>query len=130
MKLKKVKIILPPTGGIFPARLFGKAHSVETKAKMSEARKGKTHSEETKAKMSRRSQPRYPGEAKKGENHPLFGKTHSEETKAKISKAKKGQQKQEGSGRPSQQISVFDKNKNDGRTPLLFMILSVKQLGL
>ena len=30
-----------------------------------------------------------------------------------MSEAKKGQQKQEGSGRPSQQISVLDKKKNE-----------------
>lgn len=30
-----------------------------------------------------------------------------------MSEAKKGRPKQEGSGRPSQQISVFDKNKNE-----------------
>jgi len=42
-----------------------------------------------------------------------------------MSEAKKGQQRQEGSGRPSHQISVFDKKK----MRLLFMILSVKQLG-
>jgi len=30
-----------------------------------------------------------------------------------MSEAKKGRQKQEGSGRPSQQISVFDKKKNE-----------------
>lgn len=30
-----------------------------------------------------------------------------------MSEAKKGQQKQEGSGRPSQQISVFDNKKSE-----------------
>lgn len=45
-----------------------------------------------------------------------------------MSEAKKGQQRQEGSGIPSHQISVFDKKKKKMR--LLFMILSVKQLGL
>jgi len=73
---------------------------------------------------------------------PIFaGRRHSSETleklsswyrskeyRKKMSEAKKGQkQKPEGSGRPSQQISVFDNKK---KMRLLFMILFVKQLGL
>jgi len=48
-----------------------------------------------------------------------LGRRHSEETKEKMINAqnsgrfKKGQQRSEGAGTPSQQISVFDKNKNE-----------------
>lgn len=42
---------------------------------------GKHHTPETRAKMS---------ESRSGENHPLYGTHHTEETKAKISKAHKG----------------------------------------
>lgn len=48
-----------------------------------------------------------------------LGYKHSEETKEKRRNAqnsgrfKKGQQRSEGAGTPSQQISVFDKNKNE-----------------
>jgi hypothetical protein len=83
--------------------LFGKGHSTESIAKMSEAQRsidrsgrnnpmfgrtgenhpmfGKSHSAETKALMS---------QAQSGENHPMFGKTHSEEAIAKISAVKGG----------------------------------------
>ena len=64
--------------------LLGFQHSEESIAQMSGENNhffGKTHSAEAKALMS---------EAKKGENHPLFGKTHSAETTAKMSKAKGG----------------------------------------
>ena len=64
---------------------LGKVLTVETKRKMSEARKGKPgkpHSEETKRKIS---------EARKGKP----GKPHSEETKLKISKSHKGRIKTE-----------------------------------
>ena len=57
----------------------GKTHSLETRKKIGESQKGKTISEETRKKMS---------EAQKGENHPMYGKTLSEETKKKISEAK------------------------------------------
>jgi len=60
---------------------FGKAHSPETLAKISEAHKGIPKSEEHKAKLS---------EANKGEQNPFFGKTHLPVTKAKLSKANKG----------------------------------------
>lgn len=74
---------------------FGKHHSVETKRKMSEARKGKYekanhplfgkhHSVETRKKIS---------EAGKKTNHSYWlGKHRSDETKQKISKAQKGKQ--------------------------------------
>ena len=59
----------------------GKTHSEEIRLKISEANKGNTHSEETRRKMS---------EAQKRENNAFFGKTHSEETRRKISEAQKG----------------------------------------
>ena len=66
----------------------GNKHSEESIIKISEAMKGKfkgeknpmfgkSHSEETKALMS---------EARSGENHPMFGKTHSDEARIKMSK--------------------------------------------
>jgi group I intron endonuclease len=57
---------------------LGKNHSELAKGKMSAAHIGKILSDKTKAKLS---------EIKKGENNPLFGKTHSEETKNKMSEA-------------------------------------------
>lgn len=59
--------------------MYGKAHTEETKALISEACKGKTLSEETKAKLS---------EALAGKNHPNFGESLSAETKALISASK------------------------------------------
>jgi group I intron endonuclease len=70
---------------------------------------GHTHTDESKTKIS---------DAKKGENNPMFGKNHSEETKTKISDSISGQnnpnygKKVEGSGKPSQQIEVFDSQEN------------------
>jgi|ERR1700744_802936 len=52
--------------------MFGKIHSVETKAKISKAFEGKNH-------------PRY---GIRGENHPFYGKTHSIEVRARISLTK------------------------------------------
>ena len=85
---------------------YGKNHTADSRAKMSESAKnrqpisedtrkrlsesktgennpmyGKTHSEETKSKIS---------EALIGENHPMYGNTHSEETKSKMSSAHNG----------------------------------------
>lgn len=48
--------------------MYGKKHTLESLAKMSEARKGLIA----------------------GEQHPMYGKRHSEETKAKVSKSRKG----------------------------------------
>ena len=64
--------------------MFGKPRSLETRAKISAARKGKTKSLETKEKMRI---------ARTGEKNHMFGKTHSLETKAKISEAGKGKSK-------------------------------------
>ena len=61
--------------------LYGKQLSEETKQKMSKSHKGKTSSEETKQKLSK---------SISGEKHPLYGKHHSDETKRKMSEAKKG----------------------------------------
>ena len=70
--------------------------SIETRRKMSDAKKGKLLSEEHKRKM--REAHKNPSEefrkkisyANKGENNPMYGKKHSEETKQKISKMRKG----------------------------------------
>lgn len=67
---------------------YGKTHTPETLAKMSEANKGennpmfgKIHSAQTKVKIS---------EAMTGENNPNLGKSFSAEIKAKMSEARKG----------------------------------------
>ena len=62
---------------------YGKTHSPETKAKMSEIAKNRTYSEETRKKMS---------ESKKGKKPPcsMSGKTHSEKTKLKMKQSSKG----------------------------------------
>ena len=87
------------------APMSGRKHSDDSKKIMSDAKKidnpggyktGHEHSDETKTKIS---------EAHKG-------KTLSNETKKKISDTKKGQPKVEGSGKPSQQIEVFDIKNN------------------
>src|SRR5205085_3377846 len=107
-----------------PAAPFsGRTHSDETKKIISNAltgeknpmfgitgenhpRFGQNHTEESKQIMS---------DVKKGENHPMYGKNHSDKTKQIISDALKGRPKNEGAGRPSQQIEVFD-NKNNTTT--------------
>ena len=71
--------------------MYGKKHSQETKAKMSEQHwncsgeknpmYGKKHSQETKEKMTK---------AKKGKKSSFYGKHHKQESKEKISKAKQG----------------------------------------
>ncbi len=61
--------------------MYGKTHTPETRAKMSEALKGKTPSPETRAALS---------EANAGKNNPMYGKTLSPETRAKMSEAHQG----------------------------------------
>ena len=86
--------------------LFGKHHSQETRAKMSEVRIGKyvgvnspnyglQRSQETRDKISRGRIGKYRGEnnlnyGKGGVEHPLYGRPRSQETKDKISKGNKG----------------------------------------
>lgn len=77
--------------------------SLETKQKMSEAKKGsknsffgKHHSKETREKIRAFAKQRTPwNKGKKvpqqsGENNPFYGKSHTKETREKISKANKG----------------------------------------
>jgi group I intron endonuclease len=66
---------------------LGKTHSDETKGKISAAILGKIRTEETRAKMAA---------AKKGNLNAMFGKT-----------------KPEGSGKPTQRISVLDVVNNN-----------------
>ena len=66
-----------PEGGVLRGEnhhRFGRKHTDQARAKMSESRLGKIFSDETKAKIR---------EAKLGENHPFFGRTHTEEARAK-----------------------------------------------
>jgi group I intron endonuclease len=77
------------------AKMRSRKHSLETRLKMSEAKKGKTHTEETLAI--------------------LRGRNISEETRRKMSEAGLGREKPVGSGRPCQKIEVFD-NKNNQAT--------------
>ncbi len=76
----------------------GKRHSVETKIKMSLARKGFIVSEETKEKLreanigkkhTKKSLLKMSG-AHKGERNHFYGKHHTEESKEKISKNRRG----------------------------------------
>lgn len=60
----------------------GANNTEEAHKRMSEARKGKAHSAETKAKIS---------EALSGENRPMFGKSLSKAHKAKMSQALSGE---------------------------------------
>lgn len=62
---------------------YGKTHTEETKAKLSEIAKNRFYSEETRKKMS---------EQRKGVKPPcsMFGRKHSEETKAKMSEKSHG----------------------------------------
>lgn len=55
---------------------YGRQHSAETRAKISEAKRGTRHTREAREKMS-------------GENHWMFGRQHSPETRARISAAKR-----------------------------------------
>jgi group I intron endonuclease len=70
--------------------LYGKTHSLETKAKMSLVKKGENNprygiilSPETITKLSKTKRGKYIGE-----NNPFYGKTHSSESLAKMSLAK------------------------------------------
>ena len=74
--------------------MFGKNHSEETIAKMSDSNTGKTPSPETRAKLSA---------SQIGDKNTMFGKNHSPEAIAKISNAMKGKQ-------------TGDKNPMFGRT--------------
>ncbi len=76
---------------------IGLKHTEEAKAKISAAKLGCIHSEETKLKLS---------QANKGENNPCFGRIGENHPMF-------GKPKPEGSGRPSQHISVFDKETNE-----------------
>lgn len=60
---------------------YGKTFSLETKHKMSEARKNFVFSEGTRKKIS---------ESKQGEKHPMYGKHHTEEARRKMSEKRKG----------------------------------------
>ena len=70
--------------------------SIETRRKMSDAKKGKLLSEEHKRNLSEAHKNpseetrRKMSDATKGGNNPMYGKKHSEETKQKISKMRKG----------------------------------------
>lgn len=87
---------------------------------------GCIHSDETRKKMS----VPHAGHFKKGKDHPQFGKNLSDEVKKKKSDAMSGEKnhlfgktgdnhprfgkaKPFGTGKPSQQISVFDKDTNE-----------------
>ena len=59
--------------------MFGKSHSAETKAKISNSKKGGTLSEEHKRKIS---------ESGKGDKNPRFGKIVSEETRRKMAESR------------------------------------------
>ena len=60
---------------------YGRTMPIETRNKMSEARKNIVFSEETKKKMS---------ESKQGDKHPMYGKHHTEEARHKMSEKRKG----------------------------------------
>ena len=77
--------------------MYGKHHSDESKAKISQTRKERIASgeiviapvdmtEEVKTKLSDKAKERYKDKTK----HPMYGRKHSEETRKKISEAKKG----------------------------------------
>ena len=78
--------------------MYGKTHSPETRAKISETRKAENLSDETRAKLSAAQKGKTLSaetrakisEANKGEKNHFYGKRHTEETKAKISKANSG----------------------------------------
>ena len=78
--------------------MYGKTHSPETRAKISETRKAENLSDETRAKLSATQKGKTLSaetrakisEANKGEKNHFYGKRHTEETKAKISKANSG----------------------------------------
>lgn len=71
--------------------MFGKFHTEETKAKMSEAQKGRSLSANTKSLISKAiSGENHPMFGKKGNFNPRFGKSHTQETKDLISKGLKG----------------------------------------
>ena len=78
--------------------MYGKTHSPEARAKISEARKVENLSEETRAKMSDAQKGKTLSaetrskisEANMGEKNHFYGKHHTAETKEKISKANTG----------------------------------------
>lgn len=71
----KVLMSLAKSGENHP--MYGKNHSAEAIAKMSEAKIGKTHSAETKALMSKT----HKSIDRTRDNYPMFGQTHTAGTK-------------------------------------------------
>ncbi len=100
---------------------FGRNHSDETKAKISEKARGRVTSEETKQKLSLALKGRViseetrakMSEAQRGENHPNFGKKASDETKRKMSEIRTGRRHTEESklkmSRPGDLNPMFGK---------------------
>jgi group I intron endonuclease len=83
--------------------MFGKLHSEETLAQMSEVKLGKKLSEETRLKLA---------EAFKGEKNPMFGKKQPEEILKKMSASLQGRIKPEGSGKALVKVEVIDIENN------------------
>jgi group I intron endonuclease len=97
--------------------MSGRKHTEQTRKKMSEANLGRKHSDETRKKISDTTRGvKKSGETKMKISDSLKGVLKSEQTKGKISVAMLGKPKIEGSGRPSQQISVIDNKTNQTTT--------------
>ena len=97
--------------------MSGRKHTEQTRKKMSEANLGRKHSDETRKKISDTTRGvKKSVETKMKISDSLKGVLKSEQTKGKISVAMLGKPKIEGSGRPSQQISVIDNKTNQTTT--------------
>lgn len=129
-RTEKNKYWLGKTGNEHP--MHGRCRTLETKRKISEAKKGKVLSEETKRKMSRNNARYWLGktrdvETKKkisrsqlgkrtGEKHPMYGKHHTEESKKKMSEKNKG-------------LIPWNKGKSNIYSTLTLFLMSKAKIG-
>ena len=87
-------------------------HSLETRAKISQAKKGYKFSEESKQKMSDSQR----ALNRKGENSPVYGTHHSEEVRRKLSEKAKGRKHSEETKQKMSEKRVGEKNIMYGKT--------------
>lgn len=85
---------------------YGRRHSPETRAKLSEIAQNRVFSEETKQKMS---------ESKMGELNSFYGRQHSKESKMKISVSKQGQKSRLGTKHTPEAIAKMAEVKMGNR---------------
>jgi len=116
--------------------MFGKKHSLESRAKMSESRKGmfagdrhpmfgKKHTAETKEKISA---------AKKGQHagdkNPFYGKTHSKETIERIANSNRGRKASEETRAKQKQSALASAASKQRVRPVICLTNGIRYYGL